>query len=167
MASVTVPFVSYQTGQLPGVCVLTGVDTDDRMTLRTQIIVETVAQKSSGRFTSSLDRFIANVDPRKPRNVLLGHLPVDAATLAQRQTRKRGWRMGSWLLLALVVSALGLGAAWSPYVATLGMAGLVYAGAQLRNLSADAPRPTLIGAGSAVFLDNVHERFVSAVENAR
>ena len=166
MASVTVPFASYQSGELPGVCVLTGVDTDDRMTLRTQIIEETVKQKPFGRFTSSLDKFIATVDPRKPRNLLLGHLPVDAATLAQRQTRKRGWRAGSWLLLMLIISALGIGAAWSAYAVTLGVAGLVYAAAQLRNFDAEAPRHTLIGAGSAVYLDNVHERFVSAVENA-
>ena len=81
MGSVTVDFQAYQTGQLPGVCVLTGVDTDDRMTLRTQIIERPSSAKQPGLFTSSLDRFIANLDPRKPRDLLLGHLPVDPRSL--------------------------------------------------------------------------------------
>lgn len=164
MGSVTVDFQAYQTGQLPGVCVLTGVDTEDRMTLRTQIIERTSSVKEPGLFTSSLDRFIANLDPRRPRDLLLGHLPVDPSSLAALQARSRGWRAAVWLQVALALVAMAIGAVWSPYVVTLAAAGIVYASAQLRSARASAPRPTLIGAGSKVFLENVHERFISAVE---
>jgi hypothetical protein len=125
-----------------------------------------VASKTAGKFAASLDRFIANLDPRKPRNLLLGHLPVDATSLARRNARLTGWRAAAWGQFVLIIIAMAMGAGWSPYVVILAAAGMVYASAQLRRARSDAPRPTLIGAGSKVYLDNVHERFVSAVEGS-
>lgn len=164
MGEITVAFDDYQTGRLPDVCVLTGTPTEDRMVLRTPIHVNAGATKSAGRFFTALDGLVTTLDPRAPRDVLLGRLPVNAAALAHRTNLRRLWDVTTAVAIAVFVIALGMGATWSGAVVIISLAGVVYAATQRRHLRGEIPRPTLIGAGSQVHLSNVHESFVAAVQ---
>ncbi len=167
MAQVTVGFDDYQAGRLPDVCVFTGAETRERMVVRTPIGPEAVGTRQAGRLLGSLDRLVVALDARRPEQILVGRLPVDADVLRRRRLALRVSRMvGVAAALTLVYSAWAA-AVWSPAAAVASIAVLIAALMRRASLRRRAPRPTLIGAGTRVHLDNVHQRFVTAVESAR
>lgn len=167
MGQTTVAFEDYRAGRLPDVCVLTGVRTEDRMIIRTPIALETSAARPAGRVLGSLDRLLTTLDARRPRDILLGRLPVDAAALRRRRRELRMWLVVAVGGLIVLAASAWAGAAWSPIGAVLSVAFVVVAMLRRAELRRRAPRPTLIGAGTRVHLANVHPRFVDSVEAAR
>lgn len=167
MAQITVAFEDYQAGRLPDVCVLTGVETEDRMILRTPIEPAVEGSKAAGRVLGSLDRLVATLDPRRPHELLLGRLPVDAGALQRRRLELRTWLSVAVVAALVVVIAAWSAASWSPPAAVLSVAVLAVALLRRAELRRRAPRPTLIGAGTRVHLDNVHERFADSIEGGR
>jgi hypothetical protein len=167
MAQVTVDFEDYQSGSLPDVCVLTGVATQDRMVFRTAIRGPVTGSKPPGRFLGSFDSLFDTLDPRRAQHTLLGRLPIEREALQARLIQQRIWKLGRWAAIVLLVVAAWVSASWSPIVAVAAAAGIVVASIRGRELQKGLPSPTLIGAGSKVHLQNVHESFVAAVERAR
>lgn len=167
MPQVTVEFEAYQTGSLPGVCVFTGVPTSDRMVFITPVRDAASGSKRAGGLVGSFDRVFDTLDPRKPRNTLLGRLPIDAETLEARRRKLRSSRVLGWVALLVFVIASWAGAAWSPVVALSSLVVVGVSTARRLRLERQAPVATLIGAGTRVHLDHVHEAFVAAVEADR
>ena len=117
MAQVTVAFGDYQSGSLPDVCVFTGEPTSDRMVLRTRIVERDPATKPPGPVLGFLARTTLFENPRAPRNLLVGKLPVDAGHLLARQRKERVLRLGGWVsVLSLVVAAVSA-QPWAPLLA--------------------------------------------------
>lgn len=167
MAQTTIAFDDYQSGRLPDVCVLTGAETRDRMIVRTPIAPEVEGSRQAGRLVGSLDRLVVSLDQRRPEEFLMGRLPVDAEVLRRRRIELRIWTVvASAAVLGLVIAAFAA-AAWSPVAAAASIAAMVIAVLRRAEVRRNAPRPTLIGAGTRVHLANVHEAFVAAVESDR
>lgn len=167
MAHVTVGFDDYQSGRLPDVCVLTGAETRERMVVRTPIAPEVVGTRQAGRLLGSLDRLVVALDARRPEQILVGRLPVDADVLRRRRLALRASRVVAVVAALMLVYAAWVAAVWSPAAAVASIAVLIAALMRRADLRRRAPRPTLIGAGTRVHLDNVHQRFVTAVESGR
>lgn len=167
MAEVTVAFDDYRSGSLPDVCVFTGKPTTDRMVMRTRVVEREPATKPPGPILGYLSQLRVIEDPRKPRDILLGRLPVDARYLQTRQNREERLRIGAWGALALLVVAAVTAQFWSPALAVASIAGVIAAVVARADLRRDVPKPTLIGAGTRVHLANVHEAFARAVEAER
>lgn len=165
MGQVTIRFDDYQSGSLPDVCVFTGRPTTDRMVLRTRIVERDPAAKPPGPVVGFFARTALFENPRAPRNILVGRLPVDAAHLARRQRSEALLRASGWIGLVLLVVAAVSAQGWSPVLAIASVALVVVSFYRRFELSADRPVPTSIGAGTRVHLANVHEHFVSAVED--
>lgn len=164
MGQVTVRFDDYQSGSLPDVCVFTGVPTTDRMTMRTRIVERDVVRKPPGPVFGFFSRITLFENPRAPRNILVGKLPVDADHLIALQRRERNLRIGSWASLILLVVAAAWAQPWSPLLAVASIAALIVAVIARIELRRNVPTPTPIGGGTRVHLANVHDRFVTAVE---
>ncbi len=165
MAEVTVPFDDYQSGALPDICVFTGASTSDRMVMRSRIDVREPAMKPPGRVLGALVRTTVFENPRAPRNLLVGKLPVDAGHLLARQRRERLLRLGGWGSgFALVVAAVSA-QPWSPVLAVGSIAAMIVVIVGRIGQDRNVPTPTLIGAGTRVHLANVHQDFVDAVES--
>ncbi len=167
MAQVTVDFDDYQSGSLPGVCVLTGAATVDRMVVRTAVRDPLTGSKPAGRLLRSLDGVFSTMDPRRPQHMLLGRLPIDPKALRRRLLERGVWQVTRWSGLVFLVLAAWASGPWSPVVAVASIAAIVVAGFRGWELKQSQPIPTLIGGGSQVHLQNVHEDFVIAVENSR
>lgn len=163
MAQVTVAFEDYRSGSLPDVCVFTGEPTTDRMVLRTRIVDSEPATKPSGAVMKHLSQVTLFENPRAPRDVLVGKLPVDAAHLFARQRRERLLRVGVWAWPALLVVAAVTAQPWSPFLAVASIAGLAVVVFGRVELARNVPTPTLIGAGTRVHLANVHQDFADAM----
>lgn len=167
MAQVTVAFDDYRSGSLPDICVFTGKPTSDRMVMRTRIVERDPARKAPGPLLSFLSQVRLIEDPRKPRNMLLGRLPVDAGHLLARQRRERFLRIGSWASLLLLVVAAASARPWSPLLAVASIAAIIVALMGRIELRRGVPTPTLVGAGTRVHLANIHQNFADAVESDR
>jgi hypothetical protein len=167
MAQVTVDFEDYRSGSLPDVCVFTGSPASARMVFRTRIREPTSAVKPLGPFLRLFSRALSIEDPRKPLYVLVGRLPVDAAHLRRLTREQRLFHVVRWAGALLMLIAALAAAPWSPVVVVGSFAAIVFAGFRSSGLRRGLPLPTLIGAGSKVYLDNVHEAFVAAVESGR
>ncbi|MDH3247706.1 MAG: hypothetical protein OEQ47_02020 [Acidimicrobiia bacterium] len=163
MAQTTVAFEDYQAGRLPDVCVISGARTEDRMIIRTPIAPEVTGTRKAGRMLGSMDRLVTSLDPRKPREYLLGRLPVDAAILRRRRLELRVWRVVAAAAVLALVAAAWVAAALSPLAVVVSIAVLAVASQRRAELRRKAPRPTLIGAATRVHLDNVHQEFVDAL----
>ena len=163
MAQVTVAFGDYQSGSLPDVCVFTGEPTSDRMVLRTRIVERDPATKPPGPVLGFLARTTLFENPRAPRNLLVGKLPVDAGHLLARQRKERVLRLGGWVsVLSLVVAAVSA-QPWAPLLAIASIAAMIVVIIGRIDLRRNVPTPTLIGAGTRVHLANVHQNFVDAL----
>ena len=125
MAEVTVRFEDYQSGALPDICVFTGEPASDRMVLRTRVIERNAAAKPPGRILGLLSNLTLFENPRAPRDVLLGRLPVDAQYLQARQHRGQGLRFGAWGAFLLLVIAAVAAQPWSPLLAVASIAGVI------------------------------------------
>ncbi len=167
MAQVTVTFDDYQSGSLPDICVFTGEPTSDRMVMRTRSTERDPAMKPPGPILGFLAQVTLFENPRAPRNLLLGKLPVDADHLLARQRRERGLRIGAWASLLLLVLAAVSAQPWSPILAVASIASIIVAFIRRIELRRSVPTPTLVGGGTRVHLANVHERFAESVEEAR
>ena len=167
MAQVTVPFDDYRSGSLPGICVFTGQPTSDRMVLRTRVVERDPATKPPGPVMRYLSGVTLFENPRAPRDLLVGKLPVDAQHLLARRRRELGLRVGAWVSLLLLVVAVVSAQPWAPLLAMASIAAIVTVTMRRIGLRRDLPTPTLIGAGTRVHLANVHERFVAAIESDR
>ena len=133
------------------------------MVLRTRVVEWSEATKPPGPLVSIFSQVAVFENPRKPRNMLLGKLPVDAQHLQARQNREELLRFGAWGALAMLVIAAVSAQTWSPFLAVASIAGLIAAVVARADLRRDVPRPTLIGAGTRVHLANVHENFADAI----
>lgn len=167
MADVTVSFDDYRSGSLPDICVFTGKATTDRMVMRTPIVEREPATKAPGPVLGYLSRLRVIEDPRKPQDILLGRLPVDARHLQARQNREERLRFGAWAALVLLVIAAVTAQPWSPLLAVASIAGVIAALVARADLRRDVPKPTPIGAGTRVHLANVHQAFADAAESDR
>ena len=163
MADVTVRFEDYESGALPDVCVFTGEPTSDRMVMRTSVVERDLATKPPGPVLGLLARTTLFENPRAPRNLLIGKLPVDAGHLLARRRRERVLRLGGWVsVLSLVVAAVSA-QPWSPLLAVASIAAMIVVTMGRIELRRNVPTPTLIGAGTRVHLANVHQNFVDAL----
>ena len=160
MATATVSFTDYQEGRLPPVCVISGRPTSDRFTYRTVIAPSGGSDGIVGR----LETFIATVNPRAPRNMLLGRIPVHADVHESLRRRRIGWTAALIASVAALLVAALSAAAWSPFVAAASMAGIVVATTKRREAEGALPIPELTHGGSWVTLRNVHERFAAAAD---
>ena len=167
MAQVTVALDDYQSGSLPDICVFTGQPTTDRMVMRTRIVERDPATKPPGPILGYLSQVGLIENPRKPRNVLLGKLPVDALHLLARKRRERALRIGAWASLLLLLVAAVSAQPWSPLLAVASFAAIIVAVIGRIELGRNVPTPTLIGAGTRVHLSNVHDGFAQSVEAER
>jgi hypothetical protein len=167
VAQTTVGLDDYQSGSLPGICVFTGALTSDRMVLRTRIVERDPATKPPGPVMRYLSAVTLFENPRAPRDLLVGKLPVDAEHLLARRRSELGLRVGAWVSLLLLVVAAVSAQPWSPLLAIASIAAVVVLTIRRIELRRGVPTPTLIGAGTRVHLANVHERFVEAVEAQR
>ena len=156
-------FDDYRSGSLPDICVFTGKPTTDRMVLRTRIIQRDPAAKPPGPILGYLSQLRVIEDPRKPHDILVGRLPVDARHLQARQNREELLRFTAWGALVLLVIAAVTAQSWSPLLAVASIAGLIAALVARADLKRNVPKPTLIGAGTRVHLANVHQNFVDAL----
>jgi hypothetical protein len=164
MGQITVRFEDYRSGSLPGFCVFTGVPTADLMVLRTRIVERDPAAKEPGPVLGFLTRTTLFENPRAPRNLLVGKLPVAAGHLLARQRRERVLRLGGWVsVFSLVVAAVSA-QSWSPLLAVASITGMIVVFIGRIELRRNVPTATLIGAGTRVHLANVHQDFVKAVE---
>jgi hypothetical protein len=165
VADVTVAFDDYQSGALPDICVFTGKPTSDRMVLRTRIVERDSAAKPPGPVWRYLSQVTLFENPRAPRNILVGRLPVDAAYLARRRRSEALFRWSGWIGLALLVVAAVTARGWSPVLAITSVALIIVSLYRRFELGRDRPVPTPIGAATRVHLANVHENFVDAVSS--
>ena len=133
------------------------------MVMRTRIVEHDPARKTPGPVLGYLSQLRVIEDPRKPSDILLGRLPVDARHLQARQNREERLRFGAWGAFILLVVAAVTAQPWSPLLAVASIAGLIAALAARADLRRDVPKPTLIGAGTRVHLANVHQNFADAV----
>lgn len=163
MAQVTVSFDDYRTGSLPDICVFTGKPTADRMVLRTRIAAHSEATKPPGPIFVRLSQVTLFENPRSPRNLLVGKLPVDAGHLLARERREQKLRIVGWASLLLLVAAAVSAQPWSPVLAVASIAALIVVVVGRIELRRSVPTPTLIRAGTSVHLANVHDNFVDAV----
>ncbi len=164
MGQVTVSFDDFKSGSLPDVCVFTGEHTSDRMVLRTRIVQRDPAAKPPGPVFAFLSQVTLLENPRSPRNVLVGRLPVDAAYLARRQRSEALLRSSGWIGLVLLAVAAVTARGWSPVLAIASVTLIIVSSYRRFELRRDRPVPTLIGAGTRVHLGNVNADFVKAVE---
>lgn len=165
MAKVTVSFADYQEGRLPSVCVVSGRPTDDRVRFRTVIRAQRQGRVDGGGLARRLDDFVRAVDPRAPRDMLLGVIPLDAQVRKRLEFRHRVWTA---LLVASVLSLLaaaGAGAAWSPALAVASIVGIVVSIDRRKERDRALPVPQPTHGGAWVVLDNVHDRFAAAASD--
>lgn len=166
MGQVTIPFDDYQSGSLPDVCVFTGQPTTDRVVLRTRIVERSPAAKPPGRLIGLFSQVTPFENPRSPRDLLVGRLPVDAAHLARRDRSESLLRSSGWIGLVLLVVSAVTAQGWSPVLAVASVSLVIVSIYRRLELRRDRPIPTLIGAGTRVHLANVHEHFVEAVSES-
>lgn len=165
MASVTVSYREYQEGRLPPVCVVSGRPTDDRVTFRTVVRAQREGSVEPGGLGARLDEFVRAIDPRAPRDMLLGVIPLDAEVRKRLELRHRFWTaVLVTSMFALVVSAAA-GAAWSPVVATASIVGIVVSLDRRRERARALPVPHPTHGGAWVVIDNVHDRFAAAASD--
>ena len=165
MAKVTVSFADYQEGRLPPICVVSGRPTDDRVRFRTVVPPPSEVRAEAGGLARRLDEFVRAIDPRAPRDMLLGVIPLDAQVRRRLELRHRLWTA---LLVASTLSLLaaaGAGAVWSPALAVVSTVGIFVSidRRKERDRALPVPRPT--HAGAWVVLDNVHDHFASAASD--
>lgn len=165
MAKVTVSFADYQEGRLPPVCVVSGRPTGDRVRFRTVIRAPREGRVDGGGLARRLDDFVRAIDPRAPRDMLLGLIPLDAQVRRRLEFRHRVWTA---LLVASTLSLLtaaGAGAAWSPVLAVVSTVGIFVSIDRRKERDRALPVPQPTHGGAWVVLDNVHDRFASAASD--
>ncbi len=158
MASVAVSIEQYRDGLLPHVCVVSGVPTEN------EVVVRSAIRKGGGSgWAAALDGLVEAVDVRRPRDVLMGRLPMAPAARRRLLTARRMWSA------FLLIGFLGVGASawaaatWSPFGAGVGGVVVVVAWWRRRIVRRSFPRSTLTHGGTLVTVDNVHEAFAAAV----
>ncbi len=166
MAQVVVGFEDYREGRLPGVCVMSGVPTEDYVVLRTPVRAPDRPPPPGAGWAARVERFVDSIDVRRPQHVLLGRLPVSAKPWRKLQNTLRAWRLVALLgLLALIWSAWA-GAAWSPYLSIVAIAGVVAGVLGRRAVARTIPRPTLIHEGRQVVIAPVSDEFAAALADS-
>ena len=163
MARVSVSFVDYQEGRLPPICVISGRATPDQFVYRTSVSPPVEGRTRAGGIVGRLDRLVRTVDPRAPRDLLLGVIPVDAAVRRRLQRRHRLWTTMLFLGIVGLLSAAWAAAAWSPALALGSAAAIVLAVVRRGDWDRALPHPQLSHGGSRVVIGNVHEAFAAAV----
>ncbi len=163
MARVTVSFGDYQEGRLPPICVISGRATSDQFVYRTSVSPPVEGRVESGGMLWRLERLMRTVDPRAPRNLLRGVIPVDSAVRRRLQLRHRLWTAALVLGIVGLLSAAWGAAAWSPPLAVGSTATILLAVVRRRDWERALPHPELSHGGSLVVVGNVHERFAAAV----
>lgn len=159
MAQVTVSIEQYRDGLLPHVCVVSGMPTED------VVVVRTVVNNSGGAggLPGVLEGFMEAVDVRRPRDILLGRLPMSVAARRRLVSSKRYWSAVFVLALLGVGASAWAGAIWSPVGAAV--SGVVVSASwwKQRRLRRSFPHSTLTHGGSLVTIDNVNAVFAEAV----
>lgn len=167
MGKVTVTFHEYQEGRLPGVCIMTGTPTATFVAFTTELIGDQTGIEQPTRLSAAVERALNAIDTRRPRNLLLGRIPI-APEQHSALTRNRQISQAVWIgALIVVVVAASARWAWSPAAVAAAILAMAASARQHRTLRRRLPRPSLIHDGTRVVLDNVHDAFIAAVEQRR
>lgn len=165
MAKVTVSFGDYQEGRLPPVCVVSGRPTDDRVRFRTVVRAPRQGRIDGGGLARRLDDFVRAVDPRAPRDMLLGVIPLDAQVRRRLELRHRVWTAMLVVSTLSLLTAAGAGAGWSPALAVASIVGIFVSIDRRKERGRALPVPQPTHGGAWVVLDNVHDRFAAAASD--
>jgi hypothetical protein len=162
MATATVPYDDYVSGDLPGVCIVSGAPTADVFVYRVDVTAHGTQGRS--RLASSLDTALAAIDVRTPRRILVGRVPLDRTVQQSLVRRRRAWTATLVVaFVALVVSAW-MGAGWS-LAAVAGAAVVGAVAVWQRRLARRAlPQPSVTHDDTRVTLHGVHPTFAAAAE---
>lgn len=150
------PFEAYRDGELPAVCVITGNPADAFVVLRTP------PSRRSGA-TGALDGVLDAVDVRRPREILLGRVPVDSDQWRRVERVRMNWYLVMIAAFLLLIGAAWAAAPWSVVVAGFSVPLLGYAWWRRFAVRRGLPIPTLTHGGTSVTIDNAHEAFAAAV----
>jgi hypothetical protein len=162
MATAHVPYEDYVLGNLPPVCIVSGMPTRDVFVYR--VDVTAIPARGHGRLAGSLDVALAVIDARTPRRILVGRIPLDRDVQRSLVRRRRWWTVTLAAAVVGVIAAAWLAASWSPAATAIAASAAGVAAWQRRNARRALPRPSLTHDDARVVLDGVHDGFAAALD---
>ncbi len=165
MARVAIDFEAYSEGRLPGICVISGQPTNDVFSYRVELPPESKeGGQDMGKLVARLETFLASVDARRPRRILLGRIPLDRHIRDRLRRTQRLWSAVLAVSIVALIAAAWAAAPWSPLVAALSIGAIAISVRKRPVWDQALPRPFVTHGGRSVTLEGVHEDFASAVQ---